>query len=89
MTLRQCNLFLSAAAAAVQRQSSVVLKTAESVNLEDIPESSFHRCSGFVDSMQLPDTLLPEARESWRPHTGSIQPDEPVRGLNLLHLETN
>ena len=58
----QCNVFLRVAAA-VQRQSRLAVKAAESVNPVDIPESSFHRCSGFTDSMQLPDSLLPEAGE--------------------------
>lgn len=39
-----------------------LLKTAESAERVDIPESSFHRCSGFVDSMQL-SQLSPQKRK--------------------------
>lgn len=66
MALKQCNLFLSSAA--VRKQSSGFVKTAESVNLLEVPVSSLHRCSGFLNSVQLP-ALLSERAEG--PELGS------------------
>lgn len=59
------------AAEAVQKKkkgrAGLVVKSAESVNPADIPETSFHRCSGFTDSMQLPRLFTPRSkRESKR-----------------------
>lgn len=66
MTLLRCAPFLSAAA--VQRQSSLAVPAAESVNLVDIPESSFHRCFDFIDSIQLPDSTPRSQRELKAPY---------------------
>lgn len=62
----QCAPFLGAAA--VQKQCSVVVKAAESVNPADIPESSFHRCFGFKDSVQLLILSSQRQRERKAPH---------------------
>lgn len=84
VALKQCKLLLSSAAE--QRQRSVFVQTAESVNLVEIPVSSFHRCFGFINSTQLPRASRRREAESWRHRTGIVQPDEPASPWNKLEL---